>query len=435
MIFKTDSYDSVNSAFTKLFQHIKPHLEMEYIPVFNSKGYTLKNDIISSNDIPFYSSSHMDGFALKSEDTINASDSTPILFKVSNRKSVLGFPSNYKLKTGEAYRIQTGGYLPDESDAIVPIESIKYVNSKTINVFSPVKKKAFVSLAGSDIEKGKKVLFKGQILRAQEMALLAYMQVSKVPVFRKSVVAIIPTGSELTDEIGENKKNKAQKIVNTNSHVLSCIIDEIGGIPFDLGVTPDKPEILEKKIKIALIKSDILITIGGSSIGTHDIVERTINSFGKPGVLVHGVKLDRGRVSGLAVIDRKPIIISPGPIQGTLNAFIVFVRPLIRIYSGQTEKNDSTILATITENWHARNKFLDFTNIVYVKVSKYNGEFFATPQIGETQKISLLTSSNAYIIIPEDVINMNAGEKVEVNLLPGFSYIKDSYIPDRDKNK
>jgi molybdopterin molybdotransferase len=430
MIFKIDSYQSVTFAFTRLLQHIKPHLETEYVPVFSSKGRVLKEDIISENDIPPYSTSHMDGFALKSEETISATNSNPILFSVSNKKSILGNYSHYELKTGEVYRIQTGGYLPNNSNAIVPIESIKHVNSKSINIYSPVKKGSFVYLAGSDIQKGKKVLFKGKILKAQHMALLALLQISKVPVFRKPVVAIIPTGTELTDKVDQNKKNKNQKIVNTNSHIISCIIEEIGGVSLDLGVTPDKPETLKKKIKNALIKSDIIITIGGSSVGKQDIVETTINSFGKPGVLNHGIKLDRGRVTGLAAINSKPIIISPGPVQGTLNAFIVFVRPLIRIYLGQSEKSDSTILATVSENWHARHNFLNFTNIVYVKISKFQGEFFATPIIGETQSISLLINSNGYIIISEDVININKGEKVKVNLLPGFSYIKDSFIHD-----
>jgi molybdopterin molybdotransferase len=430
MIFKIDSYQSVTFAFTRLLQHIKPHLETEYVPVFSSKGRVLKEDIISENDIPPYSTSHMDGFALKSEETISATNSNPILFSVSNKKSILGNYSHYELKTGEVYRIQTGGSLPIKSNAIVPIESIKHVNSKSINIYSPVKKGSFVNLTGSDIQKGKKVLFKGQILKAQHMALLALLQLSKVPVFRKPVVAIIPTGTELTDKVGQNKKNKNQKIVNTNSHIISCIIEEIGGVPLDLGVTPDEPETLKKKIKNALIKSDIIITIGGSSVGKQDIVETTINSFGKPGVLNHGIKLDRGRVTGLAAINSKPIIISPGPVQGTLNAFIVFVRPLIRIYLGLSGRSDLTILATVTENWHARHKFLNFTNIVYVKLFKYQGEFFATPIIGETQSMSLLVNSNGYIIISEDIINIKKGEKVEVNLLPGFSYIKDGFIHD-----
>jgi len=428
MIFKTDSYYSVDYAFKKIFQYIKINFDTEFIPVFESKSYILKDDIGSKDDIPYASSSLMDGFALKSEETINASKDNPLSLKISSRKSILGKNTSYVLKSGEVYKIQTGGYLPYQSDAVIPIENVTCLNDKSIKIFSQVKKGSFVYSVGEDIKKGEKVLFKGQLIRAQEMAFLASLKISKIPVFKKPIVAVIPTGTELTDEIKENKRNKGQKIINTNSHVISCIIDEIGGIPLDFGVTPDKTEILKKKIKIALKKSDIILTIGGSSVGEQDIVETVINSLGTPGVIVHGVKLDRGRVSGLAVINNKPIIILPGPIQGALNAFIVFVRPLIRVFSGLPMKNDLTILATLTENWHSRKKFFDFKKIAYVKVTKYGDKFLATPVVGETQSISLLIKSNGYIVVPEEITNIDKGEKIEVNLLPGFSYIKDSLI-------
>ena len=428
MVFKTDSYQSVDYAFTKLCQNIQPCLETALVPVFESKGYVLKEDIVSKNNIPPYSSSHMDGFALKSEDTIHASESNPITLKISNGRSILGVPPSDVLKSGESYRIQTGGYLPNTTDAVVPIEHVRTVGCDSIEILSPTKKGSFVYPVGSDIKEGEKVLHEGQVLRAQEMALLAFLNISMVPIFRKPRIAIIPTGTELTDDVEENKKSKTQKIINTNGPILSCIIEELGGIPMSFAVTPDKKDILEKNIKMALIKSDIVITLGGSSVGEHDIVETTINSFGNPGVLAHGVKLDRGRVSGLGVINGKPIFILPGPIQGALNAFIVFVRPLVRMYSGLSQKNDAKIVATITENWRARKKFSNFTKILYVNVSRDEDRFLAKPMIGETQSMSLLTKSNGYIIIPERVTSINAGEKAEVNLLPGFSYVGDSWI-------
>jgi molybdopterin molybdotransferase len=428
MIFDPDLYLSVDTAFTKLLQYIKSCQETQFIKVFDSRGYVLKEDIVSKNDLPQYPSSHMDGFALKSIETNNASESNPISFRISRSRSILGNQPTHLLKLGEAFRIQTGGYLPYQSDTIVPIENIKQMDDKTIHIFYPVKKGNFVYNAGADIKKGEKVLAKGQIIRVQDTAFLAHLKFNMVPVFRKPIVAIIPTGTELTDNIEENKINKIQKVINTNSPIISAIIDEIGGLPIDYGVVPDKSDILKKKIESALEKSDIVVTIGGSSIGKKDIVETTINSIGLPGVIVHGVKLDRGRVSGLAVINKKPIIILPGPIQGALNAFIVFARPLIRRFSGLAQKKDFTILATITENWDARKKFINFTKIVYVKVCREDKGFIATPQIGETQSISLLYKSNGYLVIPEEVTHIKAGEKIEVSLMPGFSFIKDSFF-------
>ncbi|HYO06411.1 MAG TPA: molybdopterin-binding protein, partial [Phototrophicaceae bacterium] len=245
-------------AFAKLYQNIQPCLETALIPVFESKGYVLGEDIISNNSIPPYPSSHMDGFALKSDDTILASDYRPITLKISNCRSILGIPPSEVLKSGESFRIQTGGYLPNPTDAVVPIEHVRIAGSDSIEIYSPSKKGSFVYPAGSDIKEGEKVLSKGQILRAQEMALLAFLHIGMVPVFRKPVIAIIPTGTELTDDVEENKKSKTQKIINTNGPILSCIIEETGGKPLNFGVTPDKVDVLEKNIKMALIKSDIV---------------------------------------------------------------------------------------------------------------------------------------------------------------------------------
>jgi molybdopterin molybdotransferase len=429
MTFNAGPYCSVSYAFTKLLKHIKPVLNTALVPVFESKGYVLKEDVVSDYDVPAYPSSHMDGFALKSDETVSASNSNPISFKISSGKSFLGIPPTYVLKTGEVYRIQTGGYMPCQSDAVVPIESVKTVGDELVIVYSPVKKGSFVYLAGTDVKKKERVLFKGQLLRAQDTGMLASLKFREVPVFRKPVVGIIPTGTELTDDLEENNdKNGGQKILNTNGPMIASLIDEIGGIPLSYKATPDTHCILKSNIETALKDSDMILTIGGTSVGMQDIVETTINSFGEPGVLVHGVKLDRGRVSGLAVIDKKPLILLPGPVQGALNAFIVFVRPLVGVFSGRAGKSDLTVLAAITENWYARKKFTDFTKIVYVRVSKQRGEFVATPLAGETQSMSLLVKSNGYTVVPEEVTNIKAGNKIEVSLLPGFSYIKDSWV-------
>ncbi len=156
MISNTDSYCSVSYAFTKLSKYLKPVLDTALVPVFDSKGYVLKEDVVSEDDIPAYSSSHMDGFALKSEETISASESEPLSFKISGGESVLGITSQYALKTGEVFRIQTGGYLPCESDAVVPIERVRIVDDESVVISSPVKKGSFVSWLGQTLRKKKR---------------------------------------------------------------------------------------------------------------------------------------------------------------------------------------------------------------------------------------------------------------------------------------
>jgi molybdopterin biosynthesis enzyme len=202
-------------------------------------------------------------------------------------------------------------------------------------------------------------------------------------------------------------------------------VKEIGGTSFDLGVTPDNLPIILNKIKSAIPRSDLILTIGGSSVGKYDLVKKAIKSRDAGGIIALRTKLDRGRVTGLATLDGKPIIILPGPIQGAINAFIVFAYPLLRLMSGRSEKrSELTIYATMIDDWEARRKFPNFTKIVYVKLVKIRArnKYVARPLTGETESMTLLTRCDGYIIVPQHIINMRKGQTVEVNLMPGFSY-------------
>lgn len=115
----------------------------------------------------------------------------------------------------------------------------------------------------------------------------------------------------------------------------------------------------------------------------------------------------------------------PGPIQGTLNAFFVFARPLISLFSGQTTINVFTVSAIMVDDWTCRKKFHDFRKIVYVNLIKLKDKFYAKPIIGETQSMSLIVDTNGYVIVPENVTNLFKGDVVQVNILPGYSYVND----------
>jgi molybdopterin biosynthesis enzyme len=154
-----------------------------------------------------------------------------------------------------------------------------------------------------------------------------------------------------------------------------------------------------------------------------DLVAESINDIGKPGILVHGIKLDRGRVTGLAALRSKPVIILPGPIQGAVNAFIVFAEPLIRCMLGLQPYTKPFISAKLTKDWNARKKFQNFTKIMYVKMSRSaSGEFYASPITGETTDITVLTGSNGFIFVPERSTILKKGQKIKINTFPGLSF-------------
>ncbi|HEX7143621.1 MAG TPA: molybdopterin molybdotransferase MoeA [Nitrososphaeraceae archaeon] len=419
---EANSYSSIRSAFFELRKNITVQPMYETVNTNNELlGRILYNAINSTVTIPLYDSSHMDGFAVFYNDIRGASNLKPVTLKVMNEVK-LGNTKSESLQPGQAARIPTGGYLPTKSDTVVPIEYTHFnVTDRSVKIFSEFTKGSFISPAGKDITKNKLVFKKGHLLRIQDIALLNIMRIKKLNIYKKPKVAIIPTGSELTNDIDEFAYGK---VLNTNGQIIFTLIEASGGIPVDLGITSDNIKMIKSKINNALSQYDIVLTIGGSSVGHKDLIVETIHSMGKPGILAQGIRLDRGRVTKVAALKSKPIIILPGPIQGAVNAFIVFALPLIRTLIGLSHNNNAFINAQITDNWIARKKFQNFIKILYVRLSssKTNNSIRAEPITGETSNMTVLTRANGYVLVSEKITNIEKGNNVQVNLLPGFSF-------------
>jgi len=366
----------------------------------------------------------MDGFVVKHNDITKISQYGPIQLRIIPKRKA---NRNQNLHTGQTIRISTGEVLPRLGDTVIPLEYTQFGSKNhTITIQRDFPKGSFISYKGSEIARNDLLLSAGHVLRTQDLALVSILGIRKLKIFKKPTVAIIPTGNELTNEINVAKGGK---ILNTNSRVISDLIEISGGKPLDLGITPDNNDKIKNKIRVALSESDIILTTGGSSVGVRDLVAESINDIGKPGILVHGIKLDRGRVTGLAALRRKPVIVLPGPIQGAANAFIVFAQPLIRVMLGLNPFTEPLIIAKLTEDWNARKKFQNFTKIVYVKISQsVSGEFHAKPITGETTDITVLTKSNGFIMVPERLTILKMGQKVKINIFPGLSFSSGNSI-------
>ena len=243
------SYLSIRTAFIKLRKNIISHPLSEQVNTKESLGRVLYNNIISSINIPIHDSSHMDGFAVFYDDIKGASHLKPVTLKVINDIK-LGKIKIKPLQRGQAARIPTGGYLPKQSDTVVPIEYVQFnVIDRSVKIFSEFPKGSFISHRGKDISKNKLLFKKGHLIRTQDIALLNLSGIKKLNIFKKPKVAIIPTGSELTNDIQEVIKGK---ILNTNGEIISTLVEASGGIPVDLGITSDNINKIQNKIKYAI---------------------------------------------------------------------------------------------------------------------------------------------------------------------------------------
>ncbi|MFZ0568327.1 MAG: molybdopterin molybdotransferase MoeA [Nitrososphaeraceae archaeon] len=421
------SYVSVKKARSILEQFILRNriLHSETIYVRNCYKRVLAKNIVADVDIPAFDSSHMDGYAVKAEDITYASEQAPVVLRLKRDKikPMKAVPSNFILQRQEAFRINTGEYLPQGANTVVPVEDALATHKKNeVRIIRALPVGSFVYPRGRDIKKDHEVMKRGRILRPQDIGLLDSLYITKINVLRRPRVAIMSTGSELTNK---KKYVKSGKVLENHSGIISKLVEELGGIPFRMGIVPDDVTKIRNKIEKAISQSmDLILTLGGSSVGEHDLVETAIKSMGVPQIFFHGVKLDRGRVTGAAISKGRPIIIMPGPIQGAINAFIIFAYPIIKLLSGQIVGKPITLDAKLTQEWNARKRFPNFSKVVYVHLrSKENGEYEADCVPGETETITTFTRSDGYIIVDEKTTCIKPGEKVKVSLLPGLSYV------------
>jgi len=351
---------------------------------------------------------------VKAEDIAAASAKAPVVLALRGELKP-GANPRASLRKGHAWKVATGASLPKGADTVVPVEEAA-VEGKKVVVRRAVSKGEYVYGAGRDVKRGEPILRGNRTLRPQDLVLLASLNFEKVLVAAKPKVAIVPTGSELTDRV----QGERGKIVESHSILLGRLVEAAGGIALHFPIVRDDPRSLVRQIRRAVRAADMVITMAGTSVGEPDLVDSAIDAAGSPGVLVHGVKVHRGRVMGFGVVSGKAIVMAPGPVQAALNSFIVFGYPLIRAHLGLGFETPPSIPATVVEDWQAP-KYPDFEQIVYVRLATTEGRVEAAPSSGETERMSFLVAQDAYTRVPGGKASLRNGENVRVELLPGFA--------------
>jgi molybdopterin biosynthesis enzyme len=412
------NYIPLHDALELLKRNAKTLPRREVVPVGESFGRVLFEDVASRVDIPATDSSHMDGFAVRSLDVATASEDHPVSLMVVSGPPLGAVPSA-RVKSREAHAVLTGGYLPAGADAVIQSERVKTdTKDRTITVTERVRKGEFVFSKGRDIRKGELVLERGRVLRGTDQVLLASLHLDRIGVYRKPRVAIVPTGNELSSRI---RGTEPGMLVETHSILLSRLVEGAGGVPVVFPIARDVLSEIELSMRRALRIADVVLTLAGSSVGELDLTEKAIADSGKPGVLVHGMKVFRGRVMGFGAVEGKVIVILPGPIQGAVNAFALMAYPVIRSFLGRGFEEPPSLPATVGGDWDAANRYPDFTKLVYAKLNAEGAELVAEPSKGESEKITHMTRNDGYILVGEDKVTLKRGERVRVHLLPGLS--------------
>ncbi|MFC4766888.1 gephyrin-like molybdotransferase Glp [Effusibacillus consociatus] len=340
---------SVEEAIQAIMDYVKPVNSIE-IHVKDAFNYVLAEDMYASVPVPPFDRSMMDGFAIRAEDVQHATPEHPVKLRVQGRVGA-GEVSDHILMPGEAIRIMTGAPIPRGANAVARFEITDAQHSpdaEHIAVLLPVREGESISVKGEDIQAGAKILEKGAVIGAAEMALLATVGVSKVTVYRKPIIGVLSSGREL---IGLEHPLAPGKIYNSNSYMLSGLISAWGGIPYLLEQVDDEVNAVAEAIQMAMPVVDALVTTGGVSVGDYDVMREAYQQAGGQ-VEFWKVNMRPGTPFTFATVVEKPVFgLSGNPAAGYVNA-VLFLQGAIRAMAGYSEplsKPLQVVLADVPE--------------------------------------------------------------------------------------
>ena len=316
---------SVAEALSRVLAAADEPLPEEWVALEEAFGRTLSRDLVAARTQPPFANSAMDGYALRTADVKEPPASLTLIGESAAGRAFAG-----AVGAGEAVRIFTGAPIPEGADTIVIQEDVRREGERIVIAVS-AKLGDNVRVAGLDFAAGETLLSAGTRLGARAVALAAAANHRSLPVRRRPRVAILATGDEL---VAPGEPLGPAQIVASNNFFIAGLVEANGGIPVDLGIAIDQPTALAAKILAARdAEADVLVTLGGASVGDYDLVQKALVDAGmqlgfwriamRPGKpLMHG-RLGAMRVLGL-----------PGNPTSSAVCGVLFLRPLLRALLG-----------------------------------------------------------------------------------------------------
>ncbi len=423
------------AEFFKILNSFGERTGSETIPTIDALGRVSVANVPSPIDLPDFTRSTVDGFAVMSKDTHGASGSIPSYLELSGDIPVGAISENAKItiSSGEAVRVVTGGMLPDGADSVVMLEYTDLIDETTLEVRRGVSNLENLVVPGEDMKKGDLVAKCGAPLRPFDIGALTGVGITEIEVFKKPVVSIFSTGGEVVEPTETPNNGQVRDV---NKYGVSAGVLEAGGIPNRMDNVEDDLDSLKGALKLGIETSDMVILSGGSSVGNMDFTLAAINELSEihgqasPGVLVHGISIKPGKPTIYGIVNNTPIFGLPGHPVGALIVFLIFVAPMIGIIGGVNNP-----LNAIDGNFDDTD-YINSTSFVQAKIDRSisgapgrdyyipvklspqgDGDIpIATPLLGKSGMISILTMSTGLICIPSMKEGVSAGENVKVSL-------------------
>ena len=383
------------------------------LPLADSHGCVLAEDVVAQWPLPSFDNSSMDGYAVIAGDVSSAAEASPVTLTVIDDVPA-GSRADVALRPGCAVRIMTGAPIPSGTDCIVPVE-VTDAGTDSVEIRERVDPGSYIRRAGEDVIIGDVVVRAGTLLSSRQLAVIAAVGRGHVVVYPRPRVAVLSTGSELVEPGTPLSKGM---ISDSNSFLLVSAANEAGAQAYRVPPVPDDAEAFSAAISDQLHRADLILTSGGVSMGAYDTVKEVFSSYGT--VEFTKVAMHPGMPQGHGVVgesddERIPVITLPGNPVSSYISFQNFVRPAINKLRGLGSTDRPRRAAEVTKpldspqskRQFARGRFLDDGRVEPVGGGQ------------GSHVMGGLAQADCLIVIPEGVAHVNAGDTVDVVDLRG----------------
>jgi molybdopterin molybdotransferase len=397
-----------------VLQHARlfPRVSTEHVTFEQATERIIAEDIVADIDLPDFTKSIMDGYAVRASSTFGATEGNPAYLDMTGTIA-MGETPGFSIERGQAARISTGGMLPDGADSVVMIEHSEILDDTSIEIYRSVAPGQNILEQGEDIKKGVPLLSNGQRIRPQEVGLLAALGRRKVCVYKNPVIGIISTGDEI---VPVDVTPAPGQIRDVNTHTLSGLVAKTGAIPLTYGIVKDNVDELFETCKLAHSQSDMVLISGGSSVGTRDFTIDVLSAMPDSRILVHGISISPGKPTILAETQRKAVWGLPGHVVSAMIVYHIVLIPFIEHISGLHTADSKRIKlpATLNRNISSAQGRTDF---VRVRLTEKNGDLYAEPILGKSGLIFTMLQADGLVEIGINTEGLDKGTEVEVILL------------------
>ena len=378
----------------------------EKVNIEEARGRIIGQDIYAPINQPPFNRSPLDGYALKSEDTLGASKDNPIKLKVVD-EVFAGGDINTILKNKQAIRIMTGAEIPEGADCVIRQESTNY-DMNEVEIYSELKRYENYCFAGEDVKKGSKLISKGEKLTYIHIGLLAVMGITQVLVQRKPKVGIISTGDEI---ISVGQTLGKGKIYDSNRVAISMRLLDFGCEIVSSKIISDEVHYVSEEIYNLIDKVYVIITTGGVSVGKKDIMHEVIKTI-NANRLFWRVKMKPGTPAIYSIYKNKPIISLSGNPFAAIATFEIMGKELIYKLTGDIDLKQIRVKSIMEDDFLKSSKGRRIVRGIYKNNKVYLPEGGHSPGM-----MSSMLGCNCLIDIKPGTKQLLKGDEVDIILI------------------